>query len=74
MRWDEIDYIFNTLDSINKQDRELLDRTLVSIIINNSNRENSSIIANSIRKFILDDDCTDTGCSLKVFDKKITNN
>ena len=35
--YDEIDYIFNTLDSINKQDRELLDRTLVSIIINNSN-------------------------------------
>ena len=31
----------------------------------------SSIIANSIRKFILVDDCSDTGCSLKVFDKKI---
>ena len=49
--YDEIDYIFNTLDSINKQDRELLDRTLVSIIINNSNRENSSIIANNNKTY-----------------------
>ncbi len=31
----------------------------------------SSYIANQIRKKILDDDCVDTGCSLKVFDKKI---
>tara|TARA_B100000575_G_scaffold215503_1_gene176223 strand:+ start:13828 stop:14529 length:702 start_codon:yes stop_codon:yes gene_type:complete len=31
----------------------------------------SSKIANSIRSFILKDDCTDTGCSLKVIDKKI---
>lgn len=31
----------------------------------------SSKIANYIRKNILDDDCNDTGCSLKIFDKKI---
>tara|TARA_B100000242_G_scaffold265172_1_gene213178 strand:- start:1017 stop:1697 length:681 start_codon:yes stop_codon:yes gene_type:complete len=31
----------------------------------------SSIIANSIRSRILNDDCKDTGCSLKVFDKNI---
>tara|TARA_B100001057_G_C22742166_1_gene908234 strand:+ start:52 stop:756 length:705 start_codon:yes stop_codon:yes gene_type:complete len=31
----------------------------------------SSIIANKIRKKILNDDCDDTGCSLKVFNKKI---
>lgn len=31
----------------------------------------SSIIANKIRSFILKDDCPDTGCGLKVFDKKI---
>ena len=31
----------------------------------------SSLIANNFRKFILNDDCLDTGCSLKVFDKKI---
>ena len=31
----------------------------------------SSKIANYIRKNILDDDCIDTGCSLKVFDKNI---
>lgn len=31
----------------------------------------SSKIANYIRKNILDDDCNDTGCSLKIFDKRI---
>jgi len=31
----------------------------------------SSIIANRVRSFILKDNCSDTGCSLKVFDKKI---
>ena len=31
----------------------------------------SSKIANKIRKAILDDDCDDTGCSLKIFDKEI---
>ncbi len=30
----------------------------------------SSKVANKIRELILNDDCTDTGCSLKVFDKK----
>lgn len=31
----------------------------------------SSKIANNIRSFILNDDCIDSGCSLKVFDKKL---
>ncbi len=31
----------------------------------------SSKIANKVRKIILNDKCDDTGCSLKVFDKKI---
>ena len=31
----------------------------------------SSRVANKIRKFILNDDCIDTGCSLKVFDRKL---
>ncbi len=31
----------------------------------------SSRIANNIRKIILKDNCSDTGCGLKVFDKKI---
>jgi len=31
----------------------------------------SSKIANKIRKKILNDDCDDTGCSLKIFDKDI---
>ena len=34
----------------------------------------SSKIANSIRGIILNDQCPDTGCSLKVFDKKIFMN
>ncbi len=34
----------------------------------------SSRIANYVRKNILDDDCEDTGCSLKVFDKNIFYN
>ena len=31
----------------------------------------SSILANKIRNFFLKDNCIDTGCGLKVFDKKI---
>ncbi len=31
----------------------------------------SSIFANKIRMFLLNDDCPDTGCSLKVFNKNI---
>ena len=31
----------------------------------------SSKIANKIRSYVLNDDCLDTGCSLKVFNKKI---
>lgn len=31
----------------------------------------SSITANSLRKFILDDNCDDTGCGLKIFNKSI---
>ena len=31
----------------------------------------SSKIANSVRKSFLQDDCIDTGCALKIFDKKI---
>ena len=32
----------------------------------------SSIVANKIRSYILKDQCPDTGCGLKIFDKKIT--
>lgn len=31
----------------------------------------SSIIANKVRSYILDDNCPDTGCGLKIFSKKI---
>ena len=44
----EFDYLFKTLDSINNQDKSLLDRTIVSIIINNSSSEsNQDIIKNN---------------------------
>lgn len=33
----------------------------------------SSIIANRIRSFVLGDNCKDTGCSLKIFNKKAFN-
>jgi len=31
----------------------------------------TSIVANKIRRIILNDECDDTGCSLKIFDKEI---
>ena len=31
----------------------------------------SSIVANKIRRIILNDDCDDTGCALKIFDREI---
>ena len=31
----------------------------------------SSVIANKIRSFVLKDDCLDTGCSLKIFSKRV---
>ena len=34
----------------------------------------SSRVANKIRKIMLDDDCNDTACALKVFSKEITLN
>ena len=44
--------------------------------IRNNRKDNfikimTSKLANSIRSFILKDNCSDTGCSLKIFDKKI---
>ena len=34
----------------------------------------SSKVANKIRKIMLDDDCNDTACALKVFSKMIISN
>ena len=45
--YDEYEYLFKTLESINKQDRQLLQSTLVSIVINNSNIERKSIVNNN---------------------------
>ena len=37
--YDEYDYIFKTLDSINQQELKVLEQTLVVIVINNSSFE-----------------------------------
>ena len=49
--YDEYDYIFKTLDSINSQDKNILKNTLVSVTINNSIDEDKSIIANNQRTY-----------------------
>ena len=51
-------------------------KDFVLICGNRKNRQDtilkriSSKVANAIRKFILNDDCNDTACALKVFNKK----
>ena len=51
-------------------------KDFVLICGNRKNRQDtfikrvSSKIANSVRRFILNDDCNDTACALKVFNKK----
>jgi len=45
--YNEYDYIFKTLDSVNKQNHHDLEKTLVSIVINNSTDEDTSVIENN---------------------------
>tara|TARA_B100000989_G_C19369006_1_gene396532 strand:+ start:38 stop:742 length:705 start_codon:yes stop_codon:yes gene_type:complete len=52
-------YNFSLVAGIRKRRRD----TIIKII--------SSRIANKVRNFILKDNCSDTGCSLKIFDKRI---
>jgi len=49
--YDEYDYLFKTLESLNKQDQSLLSNTLVSIVINNSDSESQKIIDTNHRTF-----------------------
>ena len=49
--YDEYDYIFKTLDSINSQDKNILKNTLVSVTINNSIDEDKSIIVNNQKTY-----------------------
>ena len=49
--YDEYHYIFKTLDSINKQDSAILEKTIVSIVINNSIDENESVILNNKKTY-----------------------
>ena len=49
--YDEYDYIFKTLESINNQNIDLLKNTLVSIVINNSESEKKEVINNNIKTF-----------------------
>ena len=43
----EFDYLFKTLDTINNQDQALLDRTIVSVVVNNSSVSNKNVIADN---------------------------
>jgi len=45
----EFDYLFKTLDSINAQDKRLLNKTLVSVVINNSDACDSFIVGNNLK-------------------------
>lgn len=49
--FDEYNFIFKTLDSINSQNQKLLQNTLVSIVINNSDKENKEILENNIKTY-----------------------
>ena len=49
--YSEYDYINKTLESIGRQNQHLLDKTLVSITINNSNQEDSSIVSNNEKTY-----------------------
>ena len=51
--YNEYDYIFKTLNSINQQELKLLNQTLVVIVINNSNIESQSIVSNNKRTYDL---------------------
>ena len=49
--YDEYNYLFKTLESIDEQDQNLLKKTLVSIVINNSESEDPIIIQNNLKTF-----------------------
>ena len=49
--YDEYNYIFKTLESINNQDEKFLKKTLVSVTINNSIEENQKIVNNNNKTF-----------------------
>jgi len=49
--YNEYDYLFKTLDSINKQNPLLLEKTLVVIVVNNSVKSNSNVKHNNEKTF-----------------------
>ena len=49
--YDEYNYLFKTLESIDEQDQNLLKKTLVSIVINNSESEDPIVIQNNLKTF-----------------------
>jgi len=59
---------------------ELIEKDSFSLVGGIRSQRNDSLskvyaskISNVVRKFILKDDCDDTGCSLKIFDREIFN-
>tara|TARA_Y100001970_G_scaffold120870_1_gene149939 strand:+ start:9 stop:1127 length:1119 start_codon:yes stop_codon:yes gene_type:complete len=49
--YDELDYIKKTLESISKQSIKLLNKTLISVTINNSNKENKTVRENNQKTY-----------------------
>ena len=49
--YNEFDYLFDTLDSIDSQDQDLLSQSLVVIVINNSQEEAKSVIDNNQKTY-----------------------
>jgi len=49
--YNEFDYLFDTLDSINYQDQDLLGQSLVVIVINNNQEEAKSVIDNNQKTY-----------------------
>jgi len=45
--YNELDYLFKTLESINSQNLDLLNQTLIVIVINNSQKESDAVIDNN---------------------------
>ena len=51
--YNEFEYLFDTLDSIDKQDKKILKKTLVTIVINNANNDSDLIKKNNYNTYKL---------------------
>ena len=51
--YNEFEYLFDTLDSIDKQDKKILKKTLVTIVVNNANNDSDLIKKNNYNTYKL---------------------